>query len=73
MGGTVGERLTEIATKMLEDLRMAPDNPTILYDLICEYQGKFENEKNVCKEVMLAKKKEEYFQSLLDKKKLGIR
>lgn len=67
------DRILEIATKFCEDVRIAPDNPTIFYDLLTECQTELETVKNACKEAMIAKKKEEYFKSLLDKKNLGIK
>jgi hypothetical protein len=67
------DRILEIATKLCDDVRIAPDNPTILYDLLTECQAELETVKNACKDAMIAKKKEEYYKTLLDKKNLGIK
>lgn len=67
------DKILEIASRFCDNVRDAPDNPTVLYDLLTECQAELELQKNVCREVMIARKKEEYFKTLLDKKNLGIR
>lgn len=68
------ERVLEVVVRFGDDLgKMGDVEPAVLYDLITEYQGKLEGYKNELRDVILAKKKEEYFRALMDKKNLGIR
>lgn len=68
------ERVLEVVVRFGDDLgKMGDVEPAVLYDLITEYQGKLEGYKNELRDVILAKKKEEYFRTLMDKKNLGIR
>lgn len=67
------EKLVGIVSKMLSDLQIAPENPAVLFDLVTECQAAMESEKSILRELILAKKKEEYYQTLINNKKLGIK
>lgn len=67
------ERIAEDAKKFCELLEIATEDPTILFDLVNDMQAKLELHKNVCRDMIITKKKEEYFQTLIQNKNLGIR
>jgi|LauGreDrversion2_6_1035139.scaffolds.fasta_scaffold480108_1 hypothetical protein len=65
--------IIDATEQFLNTIRMERDeNPTRLFNLMDEQRNLYESLQKKCRELILAQKKQEHFQTLLEKKNLGI-
>ena len=65
--------IIDATEQFLNTIRMErTENPSRLFSLMDEQRNLYESLQNRCRELILARKKQEHFQTLLEKKNLGI-